>query len=148
MYYDFLGREIEDPEMDAMREDAEAERPMPDMGHVYPPAPCVVCGKPASRACMRCGEPVCIHPSNYMAKSSCGNWIMDWWSNGAMDPDDGNEFWCAGCLKEEYGPDAWVPPTEEELAESSVATQSASRVSDGVQGDDYDPFLDPDETLP
>jgi hypothetical protein len=35
--------------------------------------------------------------SNYMADSECGGWIMDWFSNGAMDPDDGNEFWCKAC---------------------------------------------------
>jgi hypothetical protein len=44
-----------------------------------------------------------MNADNYMNDSTCGGWIMDWWSNGAMDPDDGNEFWCKMCLEAEYG---------------------------------------------
>jgi hypothetical protein len=66
------------------------------------PGPCCICGKPdCTHACFLCGKPVCMDTQNYQADSSCGSWIMDWWSNGADDPDDGNEFWCNSCLEEE-----------------------------------------------
>ena len=65
-----------------------------------PPGPSVVCGKAnLGFACYRCGQPVCMQPTDCMEDSECGAWIMDWWSNGAMDLDDGNEFWCRRCLE-------------------------------------------------
>ncbi len=68
------------------------------------PGRCCICHKPGRRyGCWRCGRPVCMDLTNYQADSTCGGWIMDWWSNGAMDPDDGNEFWCKDCLEKETG---------------------------------------------
>jgi hypothetical protein len=128
------------------QEENEDERPMPDMPHVHPPEPCSVCGKPgAIRGCMRCGQPVCIHPENYMADSTCGGWIMDWWSNGAMDPDDGNEFWCKPCLKEVYGDDTSAAPANAEpLPASWTAPAPALPVGAGApessQGADARPI--------
>lgn len=71
------------------------------------PGQCIICQKTDCHyGCFRCGRPVCYHPTNYQADSTCGGWIMDWWSNGAYDPDDGNEFWCTECLKAESDPPA------------------------------------------
>lgn len=72
---------------------------------IHPAAPCSVCGKPdQAQACMRCGKPVCMDPTDYMADSECGSWILDWWHDSAMrDDEDGNEFYCKPCLKEAYG---------------------------------------------
>lgn len=124
----------------------EDERPMPDMPHVYPAENCSVCNKPdCTRGCMHCGKPVCT-AEKYMEDSTCGGWIMDWWSNGAMDPDEGNEFWCKPCLVEEYG----VTPTSEETASTEPlpvvwsAPAPALPVAAG-QSDDFDPFLDSDD---
>ncbi len=64
--------------------------------------PCCICGKPGQQhGCFRCGRPVCMDARDYLADSTCGGWIMDWWSNGAFDPDEGNEFWCHTCIAEE-----------------------------------------------
>ncbi|MGH2505874.1 MAG: hypothetical protein ACRDHZ_00405 [Ktedonobacteraceae bacterium] len=121
----------------------EYERPMPDMPHIWPAENCSICGKPGcTRGCVHCGKAVCINAENYMEGSTCGGWIMDWWSNGAYDPDEGNEFWCNTCKKEEYSEDDvsmedWVMPTP------------TPSVSTGVQSSDqtheFDPFFDPDE---
>ena len=63
---------------------------------------CCICGKlEQQHSCLRCGRPVCMDKADYLADSTCSGWIMDWWSNGAFDPDDGNEFWCRACLAEE-----------------------------------------------
>jgi hypothetical protein len=71
------------------------------------PGPCIICQKPDCHyGCFRCGRPVCYKLDNYLADSTCGGWIMDWWSNGAYDPDDGNEFWCKACLEAESQPAA------------------------------------------
>ena len=68
--------------------------------YANPSGPCVVCSKADQQfACFRCGEPVCMDEDNIMNDTGCGGWIMDWWSNGAMDPDDGNEYWCKHCLE-------------------------------------------------
>ena len=122
------------------------EQPMPDMPHVHPPEPCSVCGKPdCIRACMHCGKPVCIS-ANYMADSTCGGWIMDWWSNGATDPDDGNEFWCKPCLKEVYGDNTSAGTATEPLPVVWSAPAPALPVGVGStasnQGVDFDPFLE------
>lgn len=120
----------------------EDERPMPDMAHIYPAENCSVCGKPdCTRGCMRCGKPVCTS-ENYMEDSTCGGWIMDWWSNGAMDPDEGNEFYCKPCLREVYG------ETSENAKESpDTAPLVLASVETSGKGDDFDPFLDFDEEL-
>ncbi len=87
-----------DKDEEDMRE--EEPREMPE-ARLDAPGPCCICGKPdCTHACFLCGKPVCMDPQNYYADSSCGSWIMDWWSNGADDPDDGNEFWCNTCLEE------------------------------------------------
>ena len=86
-------------------DDAEGEqepRAMPEV-HLQESGPCCVCGKPDQQyGCFRCGRPVCMDASNYMADSACGGWIMDWCSNGAFDPDEGNEFWCRECIEAEF----------------------------------------------
>jgi hypothetical protein len=65
------------------------------------PGSCVVCGKLGrGYGCFRCGQPVCINADDYFADSACGGWILDWWTDGAYDPDDGNEFYCNHCLEE------------------------------------------------
>jgi len=66
------------------------------------PGPCCMCGKPdQQRGCFRCGRPICMDAANYLNDSPCGGWILDWWSTGACDPDDGNEFWCHECIAEQ-----------------------------------------------
>jgi len=68
------------------------------------PAPCCVCGKVGCiNACFRCGKPVC-YAQVYTEDSSCGGWILDWWTSGSTDPDDGNEFYCRLCLEEINSP--------------------------------------------
>ncbi len=68
------------------------------------PGRCCMCHKPGRRyACWRCSRPVCMDLTNYQADSTCGGWIMDWWSNGVYDYDNGNEFWCKDCLEKESG---------------------------------------------
>ncbi len=65
------------------------------------PGPCCICGKPErTHGCFRCGKPVCINEQNYLRDSACGSWILDWWTVGAYDPDDGNEFWCQKCVEQ------------------------------------------------
>lgn len=123
------------------QEREEAEREMPDMGHVWPPAPCVMCKKEATRACMHCGEPVCINLANYMKKSTCGDWILDWWTDGAMDPDDGNQFWCINCLAKEYG----IDPTKWQAPEPEPEKQPVALGTVAAGADDFDPFLDSDD---
>ena len=82
-------------------EEEREPRELPEV-HLLESGPCCMCGKPDQQhGCFRCGRPVCIDDSNYMADSACGGWIMCWCSNGAMDPDDGNEFWCHECIEEE-----------------------------------------------
>jgi hypothetical protein len=85
-------------------DDGESEqepREMPEV-HLQESGPCCMCSKPDQQyGCFRCGRPVCMDESNYMADSACGGWIMDWWSNSAFDPDDGNEFWCRECIEAE-----------------------------------------------
>jgi len=93
--------EARDVEDEGMSKDEQREMPEVWLSAL---GPCGMCGKPDQRhGCFKCGRPVCMDESNYMADSACGGWILDWWSNGAMDPDDGNEFWCQACLAEEYG---------------------------------------------
>jgi hypothetical protein len=85
-------------------DEIEEEREPREMQEVRldEPGPCCMCGKPDQRhGCFRCGRPVCMDESNYLADSACGGWIMDWCSNGEFDPDDGNEFWCHACIEEE-----------------------------------------------
>lgn len=85
-------------------DEAESEPEPREMPAVFlnESGPCCMCGKPdQQRGCFRCGRPVCMDPENSMNDSGCGGWIMDWWSNGAMDPDDGNEFWCKECIAEQ-----------------------------------------------
>lgn len=83
---------------------------------IYPAEPCSICGVPGqSFGCHRCGKPVCMDQTNYMhdAPNGCGSWIMDWHSNSAMSPDDGNEYYCKSCLEEVYGAsDATVPQVQ------------------------------------
>lgn len=81
----------------------QEERALPEVWLMEKGA-CCMCGVPEQRhGCFRCGRPVCMQASNYLADSPCGGWILDWWSNGAYDLDNGNEFWCRTCLQEEYG---------------------------------------------
>lgn len=90
--------------MDDEQDDLEqGEKELPEV-FLTESGPCVVCGKAGcQQGCFRCGKPVCMNGQDYQADSSCGSWLLDWWSNGAMESTDGNEFWCNGCLEEGYG---------------------------------------------
>ena len=102
-YFDIEAYVDDDEDYDFDDEDEEDEEPREiPLGHADPPGPCTTCGKANQQfCCAHCGEPCCVDPFNVMADTGCGSWIMDWWSNGAMDPDDGNEYWCNHCLDEE-----------------------------------------------
>lgn len=101
---------------DEYEEDDDDELQVMESVTIYPPAPCCICGMTNQTfGCYRCGKPVCMDAENYMhdAPSGCGAWIMDWHSNGAMSPDDGNEYYCQTCLGEVYGvSDAAMPQVQ------------------------------------
>jgi hypothetical protein len=99
-------------EDDELKEDLEP-RELPEV-KLSESGPCCVCGTPnCTNACFCCGEPVCMDPTDYQGDSACGGWILDWWHNSAYDPDDGNEFWCRGCMEaEEMTHRACISPTE------------------------------------
>src|SRR5215469_1320906 len=83
--------------------DEDEPRAMPEVW-LAETGPCCVCSKADQRhGCFHCGRPVCMDAGDYMNDSTCGGWIMDWWTSGAMDPDDGNEFLYKACLEAEYG---------------------------------------------
>ncbi|MGI9057116.1 MAG: hypothetical protein ACR2H5_00875 [Ktedonobacteraceae bacterium] len=83
-------------------EDGESEpRALPEVVSSGP-GPCCVCKKSGRwRSCFRCGRPVCMDETNYMADTACGSWILDWWQESAFDEDDGNEYWCHACQEQE-----------------------------------------------
>lgn len=81
-------------------QDVEQELQALPEAELEQPGPCCICGTPdCPHACFHCGKPVCMDLQNYQEDSSCGGWILDWWTDGADDPDDGNEFWCQDCLE-------------------------------------------------
>lgn len=91
----------DDDELALDGEREEEPRELPEV--TVASAPCTTCGKLEQfHGCFRCGKSVCMDEQQYMADTDCGAWILDWWSNGAMNPDDGNEYWCQACLREVY----------------------------------------------
>ena len=97
-------------------DESDEEPPTMESVTIYPAEPCSICGIPGQTfGCHRCGKPVCMDTANYMynAPNGCGAWVMDWHSNGALSPDDGNEYYCKNCLTEVYeASDATMPQVQ------------------------------------